>query len=205
MNEIEKPSEAMEQALELGILLGKRQAFSAVAGRCTAAHVDAMRRMRDGKLYLHFAPNWGEYCLEFLKVTSRHTNRQIACLEEFGPVYFELAQLTSITPAAYRVIAPAVQCDGIHLGGEVIALIPENAEKAAEAVARLLAEGEAKSEAPAPNVAAQLAALERRGRQVANAFAALAESDLGAENREALFQTVQEVRLELLRVEIAIL
>src|ERR1700674_6001783 len=136
-----------------------------------------MRRMRDGKLYLHFAPNWGEYCSEFLKVTSRHTNRQIACLKEFGPVYFELAQLTGITPAAYRLIAPAVQSDGIHLGGEVIALIPENAERAAEAVARLLAEAEAKA-APAPNVAAQLAALARRGRQMASAFAALAESDL---------------------------
>ena len=65
MNEIEKPSEAMEQALELGILVGQRQAFSAVAGRCTAAQVDAMRRMRDGKLYLHFAPNWASTARSF--------------------------------------------------------------------------------------------------------------------------------------------
>ena len=204
MNEIEKPSEAMDQALELGILLGQRQAFNAVAGRCNAAQVDAMRRMRDGKLYLHFAPCWGEYCLEFLKVTGRHTNRQISCLNEFGPLYFDLAQIAGTTPAAYRQIAPAVQSDGIHVGSEIIALIPENSEKAAQAVAILLAQAEAKA-APRQNVPAQLAALERRGCQLANACAALAESDLSALYREALLKTVQDARLELMRVEIGLL
>jgi hypothetical protein len=36
-------------------------------------------------------------------------------------------------------------------------------------------------------------------------LAELAQSDLGAGHREALLQTVQELRLELLRVEIGIL
>src|SRR5437016_4496311 len=90
---------------------------------------------------------------------------------------------------------------GILLGRR--ALIPENAEKAAEAVTHLRAEAEPKTAAPR-NVTAQLAALERRGRQVANAFADMAGSDLAAEHREALLQTVQAVRLELLRVEIGI-
>ena len=202
------PADAVNQAMELGILLGRRQAFGLVAGRCTAAQVDAMRRMRDSKLYLSVAANWGEYSVKVLKMTGRNANLLIRYLNDYGPGYFDLTQLTRITPAAYRRIAPAVQTDGIHVGSEIIALIPENAEKAAEAVARLLAESEAETEAkaaPRQDVAAKLAALERRGRQVANACAALAESDLSAEDREALFQTVQAVRLELLRVEIGIL
>jgi hypothetical protein len=204
MKRIEAPSEAANQAMELGILLGRRQAFALVAGRCTAAQVDAMRRMRDSKLYLSVAANWDEYCLNVLKMTGRNARLLIGYLNEFGPGYFDLAQLTGITLAAYRLIASAVESDGIHLEGEVIALIPENAAQAAEAVARLRAAAEAKAPPP-PNVARQLAALERRGRQVANGFADLAESDLGAEHRQALFQTVQDVRLELLRVEIGIL
>src|SRR5437660_689434 len=197
------PSEAANQAMELGILLGRTQAFATVAGRCTAAQVDAMRSMRDSKLYLSAAANWGEYCSNVLKMTGRNANLLIGYLNEFGPGYFDLAQLTGITPAAYRSIAPAVHSDGIHVGAEVIALIPENAEKAAEAVAGLRAKAEAKAAAPR-NVTAQLAALERRGRQVANAFADLAGSDLGAEHREALIQAVQEVRREMLRVELGI-
>lgn len=204
MKEIEPPSKAVDQVLELGILLGQRRAFNAVAGRCTAAQVDAMRRMRDSKLYLQVGANWGDYCLKFLKVTGRYTNRLIGYLNEFGPVYFELAQITGITPAAYRRIAPAVRSDGIHAGGEIIALIPENAEKAAQAVACLLAQADAEAKnTPPQNVALQLAGLERRGRQVADACAALAESDLSALDRHALLRTVQDARLALLRVEIA--
>jgi hypothetical protein len=167
--------------------------------------------MRDSKLYLQFAPSWGAYCLEFLKVTGRHTNRQIACLNEFGPGYFELAQITGITPAVFRRIAPAVRSDGIHVGGEIIALIPANAEKTAQAVACLLlaeADAEAKAEAkapPRPDVTLQIAALERRGRQVANTLASLAKSDLSVRHRQALLNTVQDVRLALLRVEMAML
>jgi hypothetical protein len=142
--------------MELGILLGRRQAFALVAGRCTAAQVDAMRRMRDGKLYLRVADKWGEYCSNVLKMTGRNANFLIGYLNEFGPGYFDLAQPTGITPAAYRLIAPAMQRDGIHLGGEVIALIPENAAQAAEAVSRLRAAAAAKAASP-PNVAAQLA------------------------------------------------
>jgi hypothetical protein len=70
-------------------------------------------------------------------MTSRHANRIIRNLEEFGPSYFELAQLTRITPEQFRAIAPAVRDQKIHAHGEAIALIPENAEKIAAAVADL--------------------------------------------------------------------
>src|SRR5438132_7413756 len=91
MKKIKAPSEAASQAMELGILLGRRQAFATVAGRCTAAQVEAMRRMRDSKLYLSVAANWGEYCSNVLKMTGRNANLLIGYLNEFGPEYFDLA------------------------------------------------------------------------------------------------------------------
>src|SRR5437660_4747238 len=106
------PSEAANQAMELGILLGRTQAFATVAGRCTAAQVDAMRSMRDSKLYLSAAANWGEYCSNVLKMTDRNANLVIGYLNEFGPGYLDLAQLTGITPAAYRSIALGREPDG---------------------------------------------------------------------------------------------
>jgi hypothetical protein len=49
------------------------------------------------------------------------------------PAYFELAQLTRISPEAYRPIAPAVTSQAICLNGEAIALVAENAGKVAAA------------------------------------------------------------------------
>jgi hypothetical protein len=43
---------------ELNRWLGRRVAFSLVAGRCSAADVECMRRIREGKLYASHASNW---------------------------------------------------------------------------------------------------------------------------------------------------
>ena len=90
----------------------------------------------------------------------------IGWLVEFGPVFFDLAQMTGITADEYRAIAPAVQTDGVHLGTEVIALLPENAEKVAETVLRL------QTEAAATRPAISAGARKRRGSGWRIAFAA---------------------------------
>lgn len=59
----------------------------------------------------------------------------IQLLEEFGPDYFELTQLTRIATEAYRAIAPAVKDGHIHWQSEAIALLPVNSERVAAAVA----------------------------------------------------------------------
>jgi hypothetical protein len=93
--------------------------------------------MRDGKLFVTRAATWDEFCLKYLGLSSRHANRIVRHLEEFGPSYFELAQLTRISPAQFRAIAPAVRDQRIHAHGEAIALIPENSVQIAAAVADL--------------------------------------------------------------------
>jgi hypothetical protein len=64
-------------------------------------------------------------------------DRLIRLLDEFGHAYFEVSQITRISAAVYRAIAPAVSDGTLHHNGEAIALIPENSQKVAAAVAEI--------------------------------------------------------------------
>src|ERR1017187_8989897 len=84
VNEPQTPSDP-RAALDLGRLLGQRRAFGAVAGRCSAAHAQLLRRMRDEKLYLPLAPSWRDFCGVHLAISRRHADRLIGFLNRFGP------------------------------------------------------------------------------------------------------------------------
>ena len=174
---------AVDGDFELGMMLGSRKAFAAVAGRCSAADAECLRRVRDQKLYLSRAETWEEFCPRFLGLSKTHANRIIRHLEEFGPDYFEVAQLTRVTPEQYRAIAPAIRDRNIHLNGQAIALIPENSERVAAAVAELR---QAAAPPAGASAADRMAALERRFDQLAVDFRELAESPLSlAEKSQA--------------------
>jgi len=51
---------------QLSKWLGRREAFGLVVGRCSAAGVECMRRIRDEKLFLKYAPEWGEFLRKVL-------------------------------------------------------------------------------------------------------------------------------------------
>ena len=59
----------------LGVMLGSRKAFAAVAGRCSAADAECLRRIRDRKLYLSRAATWEEFCPEYLGLSKTHVRR----------------------------------------------------------------------------------------------------------------------------------
>jgi hypothetical protein len=138
-----------KELLRLGVAMGQQNAFGAVAGRCPAAQAETLRRVREEKLYLCCATSWREFCPEHLGMSSSQADRTIALLEEFGPRYFTLSQLTRISAEAYRAIEPAVQEGKIECRGEVIELAPENARKVAAAVAVLRKEAAQKTPAAA--------------------------------------------------------
>src|SRR6266567_3755758 len=94
--------------------LGRREAFGLVAGRCSAADVECMRRIRDGKLYLSRAGDWSEFCLNELHMSKSNANHLIGLLDKFGAEYFHIAQITRISVAEYRAIATAVSAHGIE-------------------------------------------------------------------------------------------
>jgi hypothetical protein len=202
MDELNKPQEIDQATLELGIAMGQRRALGMVAGRCSAAQAAMLLKMRDEKRYLKLAPTWEEYCARYLKISSRTANRNIVLFQKHGSLFFETAALTGISPAQYERIAPQIQADGIHAGGEVIALIPENTERVIEAVAKLQADAEAEaSAAPAPAFQHKLRELERRGHQVAQAYRKL-RKDADDHERAWLNGSVRKVTGDLERIEI---
>ena len=172
MKDVEVSNSA--DVFRLGEVLGSRRALSAIAGRCSAAEAEHMRQIRDEKLFLAKASNWNEFCPKFLGMSKTHANRLIRLLEEFGPEYFDLAQLTRITPEQYRVLAPAVRDHTIEWKGEAIALLPENSDKVASAVEGLRKEL-AHAAKPARPRKQRLTTLERNGDSLVAEFKELAE------------------------------
>lgn len=132
-----KRDSARSGDFDLGTWLGRRQAFGMMAGRASAADAECLRHIRDQKLYKAKTSTWREFCTRYLGASRPQLDRVIQYLEEFGPEFFHLTQLTRISPETYRAIAPRITKDGLHLGDEVIALIPENNEKVSAAVAEL--------------------------------------------------------------------
>jgi hypothetical protein len=123
--------------LELGLILGQNHAFSLVAGRCSAATAQGLQRLRQEKLYKRCCEKWDDFCPRYLKMSRVEADRTIKLWEEFGTAYFELSQLTRVSPETYRAIAPSIGNGMLHHNGEDIPLKPENARQVAAAVAEM--------------------------------------------------------------------
>jgi hypothetical protein len=121
-------------ALNLGQWLGRREAFGALAGRCSAAEIECVRRIRNEKLYRGHARTWREFCARLLGASRSSVDANIRLFDEFGPAYFHVAQLAHITPGEYRRIEPRVSAEGLTAHGETIPLLPENRALIAAAV-----------------------------------------------------------------------
>jgi hypothetical protein len=122
---------------DLGFALGRSHTFGLLAGRCSAAKAQEIRRVRDEKAYKQCCEKWDDFCPKYLKMSRSEADRKIRLLEEFGLAYFEFSQVTRISPVVYRAIAPAVSNGVLHHNGEAIALTPENSRKIAAVVAEI--------------------------------------------------------------------
>jgi hypothetical protein len=198
---MDAPQIPIDPGVDLGRLLGQRRAFGAVAGRCSAAHAQLLRRIRDEKLYRAVAPSWRTFCGTHLAITCRHADRLIALLNRFGPTYFEISQLVGLSPRQYLAIQPVLHEHSVLVNGEAISLIPENAPKVLEAVGQLLRETRrTKPREPAPEtVRARAADLTRRGRIIANQLVALYNSSRSERDREFILESATELRLILMQ------
>jgi hypothetical protein len=141
---------AAASALNLGQWLGRREAFGAVAGRCSAAEVECVRRIRNERLYRGHARTWREFCAKHLGASRVSVEANIRLFDELGPAYFHVAQLAYLTPAEYREIAPRIAADGLHAGGEAIPLVPENRDRIAAVIGELRAKGKPAPRPPKP-------------------------------------------------------
>jgi hypothetical protein len=156
-----------------------------------------LQEMRERKVFEGHCADWGEFCEKYLHISKTNANRIIHLLEEFGAQYFEVAQLTRISPETYRAIAPAIQDGALHAEGEAIALIPENAEKVAAAVAAVRKkERKPTAEPPAPTD--PVTAVIERGTALADEMSALSSR---YEDRPRLANAIGALRLRLERIQ----
>jgi hypothetical protein len=159
----EEPAPSGPDALNLilGRCMGRREAFGLVAGRCSAADIETLRQIREQKLYKQLGHSWAECCTLDLHVARRSVDREIGYLEEFGPEFFHVRQMTHISPKDYRAIASYITKEGVHLNGTAVALLPENSPQVSAAVAELLKRIEPKERRPAAVPVSFDAALKR--------------------------------------------
>ena len=102
---IGRPAEVVDEtalAVQLGQVLGRRQAYVELAGSCSALDAGCIRRVHEAKLYLKLAPTWAEFCPKYLGMSKASADRVIRWLDDFGPDFFTLAQLTRVTADEYR-------------------------------------------------------------------------------------------------------
>jgi hypothetical protein len=203
-DDTEKELATSSDAFDLGEWLGRRQAFGMIAGRCSAAEAECLRRIRDDKLYLARAADWGEFCDRYLSMSKRSADRLIRYLDEFGPAYFQLSQLTRISPDVYRAIKPAITEEGIRINDEVIALEPSNSERLAQAVALLRPAKEPATEPPAPTGPQRLAEVGKSFDALINQIVALRGAMQGPSDAGRIGEAVKKMRQRLDRLELEI-
>lgn len=144
--DVTNQNEQQDVGLELGLWLGRRQAFGMVANRCTAADAECLKALRDGGKYKQLGMNWKDFCEQKAGISRRYADKLIAHLEEFGANYFRLAELIQISSDTYRLIAGAVSDDGIEVEGCKIPLTPGNRTSLRKAVDKLKPAAEARAE-----------------------------------------------------------
>jgi len=128
--------------------MGRRDAFGQMAGRASAAEIESLRQIHDGKLYQRLNCTWEQFCSQHLRVSARTVERELNHLRRFGPAFFTVRQLARITAREYSAIADSVDELGVRVNGEVIALRADNGAEVAAAVKALL-EQNARPEPPA--------------------------------------------------------
>ena len=198
---IGKPAEVVDEvalAVQLGQILGRRQAYVELAGRCSAYDAASIKKLREAKLYLKLAPNWAEFCPKYLGMSKPSADRVIRWLDDFGPDFFTLTQLTRVSPDEYRErIAPAMADGAIRCCGETIRLIPENTEKVAAAVDELR-QAAAPGDGGKMEAGERLRALERRIDGVVEEFKKLRKA---GGNRQWLMALAQRAQDQMKQVE----
>ena len=200
-----EPTDDAAGLLDLGVALGQSQAFSLVAGRCSAAQAATLLRLRQEKKYLSCAATWREFCPKYLKISGSEADKIIRLWEEFGASYFELAQLMRISPESYRAIEPAVKDGALVHDGETIEFDAENSGRLMAAVAELRGAGEAKKPAkkspPYRETHERLADLDRRCAEIFAEFSEISRRERSGENWILLVRSLTRVRDELTRIE----
>ena len=201
MTKVTEPPAEVAAVLDIGWLLGENHAFGVVAARCSAAQATGIRRLREEKIYKRCISDWKEFCPKYLKMSSSHADRIIRLLEEFGPGYFEMLQLTRISPETYRELAPTIQNGALLVDGEAIELNPGNARKVATAIAEMRKPSQKRKPARL-ETHERLEQIDRRCTAIVADLEEISRKERCGENWLRLTAVISRMRAALTRLEI---
>jgi hypothetical protein len=125
------------EPFDLGIWIGRHQAFALIANFCSAADAHALLTIREQKLYRSKDLTWDEFCSRYAGISRTTAERIIAHLEEFGDSYFHLTEIVPLPAAEYRALQPAIEDNAIEFEGRRIPIDLRHAEELTEAVRTL--------------------------------------------------------------------
>ena len=203
MEDIKTEENQTQGIFDLGAWLGRKQAFTLIAGRSTAAGVVCLRKIREGKRYRALGLTWEEFCRQRAGISRALADRMIQQLEQLGPTYFELSSVTRITPDQFRQIADAVTDEGLTYAGEPIEIIPENAPMLAQAIEILTSAHTGEEFLPEPP-GRTLTRVERSLRSVLADLERLATMRLDIGDRAKLSTTLGAARDTLERISLSV-
>jgi len=123
-----------EKLIDAATWAGRQQAFAVVVSKCTLAQAECLRQMRETRAYEQYGLTWDEFCPHHAGISRSKADHLIQQVKEFGEDYFRLSALVNISDETYRAVAPLLHGETINLGGEKLALIPENATKIRAAI-----------------------------------------------------------------------
>lgn len=132
--------QTQSQPFEIGLWLGRGQAFGVVANHCSAAQAECLRTIRESGAYQSLDLTWDEFCERQVGLSRQTVDALIHKLEDFGETYFHLASIVRISPEIYREIQPRIVDTTLEIEGERVEIAPENAPRIRAAVHRLRVE-----------------------------------------------------------------
>jgi len=190
------------EVLDLGVVLGHNQAFALVAGRCSAAQAEGLWRLREEGKFKRLTSNWRDFCSQYLRMSGSEADRIIQHWQEFGPGYFDMSQITRVSPQVYRALAPAIEGGALHVNGEAIAFSVQNAGKLAEAVAEARRNLPPKKPARPLEMHDRLADLDKRCTVLIAEFEEISRKERSGENWLLFTSVLTRVTSALGRLEL---
>jgi len=124
------------EAIQIGKLLGRAQAFGFTANSSFALQAEQLRQIRDSGAYKTIG-NWDHFCETEVGISRQRVDEIIQSLEEFGAVYHKLREIIRISPEGFRDIQDNIRAEAIEIDGHSITISPENAPAIRDAVSRL--------------------------------------------------------------------
>jgi hypothetical protein len=140
----------IDELIDLGTWIGRKQAFGTMAGRCSAADAACLMKLKEEKKNLAVGLSWQEFCPKYLGISRSQADRIIHNFVEFGESFFLLNSLVPITAKDYRVIEGSIGPDGLRMANELIPFEPQQSTRLIEAVDALKQQARPALPAPQP-------------------------------------------------------